>query len=48
MMIGWWFSNNNMICCDCICICMAIAFVKVFKFSSLKVGGLAILVTSIV
>ena len=43
--VGWWFSENNMIVNDIICICMTVAFIKILKFTSLQIAGLAFLIT---
>lgn len=36
--LGWWFSNNNWIVNDVVALCMTVAFIKVLKFTSLKMA----------
>ena len=43
--VGWWFSDYNMIVNDAICLCITVAAIKILKFTSLKMAGLAFLVT---
>lgn len=44
-LIGWYFSDNNILVDDLICLCMVVAFIKILHFGSLKLAGLAILTT---
>ena len=43
--VGWWYSGQNMILNDIICICAIISCIKLLKFTSLKLAGLAYLIT---
>ena len=42
-MIGWYFSDSNIIVNDLVCLCLIVACIKVFKFTSLRIGMLLIL-----
>jgi hypothetical protein len=42
---GWWFSGRNMIVNDIVCCCMIVGFIKILKFTSLRVAGFSFLVT---
>lgn len=48
VVIGWFFSEKNMILNDIVCLCMIVAFIKILKFTSLKIAGLAFLVTIVI
>jgi len=43
--IGWYFSGKNMILNDMVCCCMIVGFIKILKFTSLKITGLCFLIT---
>lgn len=34
----WWFLNKNWIVSNVVCVCIIISFIKVFKYTSLKVA----------
>jgi hypothetical protein len=43
--LGWFFSHKNIILNDIVCCCMIVGFIKILKFTSLKITGLCFLVT---
>ena len=43
--LGWWFSNKNWIVSDIVSICMIVAFIKVLKFTQLKMAVISYFVT---
>lgn len=43
--VGWYFSDSNIILNDIVSICICVGLIKILKFTSLKVAGLAFLVT---
>lgn len=40
VVVSWWLTNMNWISSDIIAICTIVAFVKLFKFTSMKVATL--------
>jgi hypothetical protein len=46
--VGWWFSNDNMIVTDLLCLCITVGFIKILKFTSLKLAGAAFVATIVV
>ena len=41
LLIGWWFSDRNIILNDIVAGCMVVGLVKILKFTSLKLAGLS-------
>lgn len=48
VMVSWWFVQDNILINDLISLCMVIGFVKILTFRSLKMAGLAILVSTVI
>jgi|JI10StandDraft_1071094.scaffolds.fasta_scaffold1586300_1 hypothetical protein len=45
VVLAWFYSNKNMVLNDAICFCMIVGFIKILKFTSLKMAGLTFLAT---
>lgn len=46
--LGWFYSDHNILLTDIVCMCMVVGLIKILKFTSLKMAGLAFLVLIVV
>jgi hypothetical protein len=46
--VGWWYSNHNMLINDIVCICIVVACIKILKFTNLKIASLGYLITMVI
>lgn len=48
VLIGWFYSEQNMIANDIVCCCMIVGFIKILKFTSLKIAAIAFVATIVI
>lgn len=48
LLVGWKYSQNNMIINDIVCLCIVVGLIKILKFTSLKIAALTFLSTIVI
>lgn len=46
--LGWYYSGKNWIVNDIVCMCMIIGFIKILKFTSLKMATITFVATMVI